>query len=200
MQHFGTRLQQALDRQGMSIRELHRSLESTKVPGRSYPQIHRYLKGDPEPPLKFTRAVAAILGVRASWLALGDGEMTEASMRRSELLRRTAVQDPLSIVLDHTPTNYTHSAMVRGAYLEALRRLIAARPDHDELTDERIIELSSGLWHAVSNFQRTVHLMAGRKVSRVDHSMYAVTAFQAAMMAIGRPLQPSKGVKKVDDG
>ena len=56
MEHFGTRLQRALDRKGMSIRELHRRLQPTEVPGRSYPQIHRYLRGSPEPPLEFTRA------------------------------------------------------------------------------------------------------------------------------------------------
>ena len=107
--------------------------------------IHAYLADRQLPSLAFLEAAASILGVRESWLAYEDGEMSEAA-ERVAAVERGGEENQLVKVLDAMPKLYTRSPMVRAAYLEAIRRVIEARPDRDELTDEKIVGLASNLW------------------------------------------------------
>ena len=199
MKTLGERLREAIGAWSVagkrpSIRKFHAALKDQEVPGHSRHMIHAYLADRQLPSLAFLEAAASILGVREPWLAYEDGEMTEAA-ERVAVVERGGEENQLAEVLDAMPKLYTRSPMVRATYLEALRRVIEARPDRDELTDEKIVGLASNLWAAVSKMSMSVGLMtAPRRESKFDHDMYAVTAFQAIMIAVGRPVAPSESV------
>ena len=55
------------------------------VKGATYPSIGSYLDGSTEPPVTFLRAAAPVLGVRAAWLAFGEGKPTEAQQAAHEV-------------------------------------------------------------------------------------------------------------------
>lgn len=86
MGSLADRLNQALGRKKWSIRRLTTELakaypgESDKagsaVSGSSYGSVHGYVKGGNPPPLGFIEAASAVLGVRPSWLAFGEGPAT----------------------------------------------------------------------------------------------------------------------------
>lgn len=59
--------------------------DGSAVPGSSRAMIQRYFDGASEPSLEFLRHAAAVLGVRFEWLALGEGERTEAEERRARV-------------------------------------------------------------------------------------------------------------------
>ena len=66
-------------RHQMSIRAFWDTMKTRRPRprGSSRAMIHRYLRGEgPPPPEDFVRAASAVLGVRPSWLAFGDGEAT----------------------------------------------------------------------------------------------------------------------------
>ena len=69
----GSRLRQALELKGMSIRRFQEEMaaKGVKTGGTSYPQIHRYLNQDPEkaaePSVDFLQVAAKLLDVRIEW-------------------------------------------------------------------------------------------------------------------------------------
>ena len=75
---LAVRLRQALDRADISVRGLHRALRERSVPSSSYGSVNSYVKGKSEPRRDWIEAAAETLGVRAEWLARGDGAMTAA--------------------------------------------------------------------------------------------------------------------------
>jgi hypothetical protein len=88
MQDIRGRLEEALQRSGLSILQLQVRLRERGVTGASYGSIYAYFKGsvDKGPPLEFLRAAADILGVREEWLILGNGGPTadEDTIRETE--------------------------------------------------------------------------------------------------------------------
>lgn len=63
----------------MSIRAFHDALQARRpVPkGASYASVHKYLKGQGEPPLQLVQAAADLLRLREEWLLSGEGAPTE---------------------------------------------------------------------------------------------------------------------------
>lgn len=87
----GERLREAIedhwtppDGKRASIREFAAQLKKRGAPGRARQTIHSYLSDDAEPSLEFFREAADVLDVRAEWLALGSGAMTEEEERARE--------------------------------------------------------------------------------------------------------------------
>lgn len=81
---IGERLRDAIEERGMSIRAFQRRLEEHyegKLPGSSYPAIHRYLSGKVTPPVEFLLAAGDFLFIRPEWLLTGRGEIA-ADQRR----------------------------------------------------------------------------------------------------------------------
>ena len=73
----GNRLREALKMRDMSIRAFQAEMKQRDVSGASYPTIHRYLKDETSPTLNFLHSAAAVLDVRAAWLATGEGTATD---------------------------------------------------------------------------------------------------------------------------
>ena len=77
----GERLQKALDHWGRGVMafrdEMKDRLKGTDVQGYTHPAIKRYLDDSAEPSLKFLEEAALALGVRYSWLATEQGDMTK---------------------------------------------------------------------------------------------------------------------------
>lgn len=69
------RLDRALG--GRDIRWLQKELEGRGAPNSTYSSVYRYVRGRVEPPLDWIRSAADVLGVRAPWLAFGQGQPTE---------------------------------------------------------------------------------------------------------------------------
>jgi len=87
------RLQAAIDQWlDGSIRafqsEIQPLLKARDIRGGSYPMIHRYLRGTPQPNVGFLLVAADVLRVRSGWLIDGTGSMTDAeqAVRDSEAL------------------------------------------------------------------------------------------------------------------
>lgn len=76
MATLSERLNQALERTGMSKRAFITAMARQKAPGSSEPAVYRYLRGENEPSLAFLEIAAEVLGVRVEWLVLGRGEPT----------------------------------------------------------------------------------------------------------------------------
>ena len=73
----GSRLRQALDLRGMSVRAFQKVMQARDMQGSSYPQIHRYLRPNGvDPSLEFISVASEVLDVRQEWLALGSGQIT----------------------------------------------------------------------------------------------------------------------------
>ena len=76
MKTVADRLQSARNYAGRSIRSLQQELHGAGVPGSSYANVHAFFGNKTPPSVEFLKATAAVLGVRAAWLAFDDGEMT----------------------------------------------------------------------------------------------------------------------------
>jgi hypothetical protein len=75
---IGGRLRKALERQDhRSIRSFAFALEETGVRGHTYSSVYDYVVGKVQPRPEWIATAAKILGVRAEWLASGEGEMTQ---------------------------------------------------------------------------------------------------------------------------
>jgi hypothetical protein len=101
---FSGRLRWAIDEhqrpkgRQRGLRLFQRKMEREKgVPGSSLSAIQTYLRGKAEPTRPFILAAAKVLRIRASWLAFGEGQPTEAA----EMSMRTVMHggDP-----DRDPT------------------------------------------------------------------------------------------------
>jgi hypothetical protein len=81
MNSIGERLRVGMDRKSVSTRSLRDELKAKGVKGATLPSISSYLSNRATPPVEFIHAAAAALGVRAAWLAFGDGQITEPEDR-----------------------------------------------------------------------------------------------------------------------
>jgi hypothetical protein len=70
------------------------ALAAPDTPGTSLSAIQSYLRDDAEPSLRFVQEAARILGLRAEWLAWGEGTPTE----EQEALRRETPEQELARV------------------------------------------------------------------------------------------------------
>lgn len=65
-----------MEDKGWSINRLHQALDGLR--GSSYGSVRNYWHGRAEPSLEFLMAAAEAMGVSESWLAHGQGHMTDA--------------------------------------------------------------------------------------------------------------------------
>ena len=96
------RLEAAREYAGLSVRALHLEMQEREVPGSSYPNVHRYLKGELEPSLGFLREAADVMHVRPKWLIADAGEMTEEAERARLVEARAArgdIEDPPEFIV-----------------------------------------------------------------------------------------------------
>lgn len=61
-----------------TVTDLARRLAGARTPASTRTLLHRYMAGKAQPPAKFLRAAAPVLGVRAQWLVDGEGTITLA--------------------------------------------------------------------------------------------------------------------------
>lgn len=87
----------------MSVRGLHRAVEERfpDLRGTSYGGIRQYAEGNVRNPrIELLRALADVLGVRADWLAFGEGPMTEREAARMRAQRDGRAEAVSEDVLD----------------------------------------------------------------------------------------------------
>jgi hypothetical protein len=134
----GERLRGAIERKEISVREFHRKMKAKGIPGSSYPNIHRYLSDEVDAPLEFLRAAAEVLEVRAAFLALNDGAMTEREQRAVELAADAAPLPSLGTVLaEHVPSFAHLPPLAQAAVIHtALRWAAVDHPRFDPQSSE----------------------------------------------------------------
>ncbi len=130
---------------GRSISSFHRILAERQVQGSSYAMIHRYLRGQWKPSLRFLEAAAEVLGVRQQWLTYGEGprNAAEAALPAS----RTVSVGLNAVVVTETEAKLLDLAGELGlAELHAVRhRLIASCRDGHQATPNEIDDLGDWL-------------------------------------------------------
>lgn len=96
------------------------------IPGVTLPSIQSYVRTeDPvEPSLDFLRAAADLLGVRFAWLVAGEGEMTTAEERVSELEAQPRM-------IDEAAEAHGLDPATRALFFAAWRRLVAGLAEKD---------------------------------------------------------------------
>jgi transcriptional regulator with XRE-family HTH domain len=155
MEHLtpADRLRAAIESWG-TIRTFHKELEKHDDGElrRTRSMIHRYLRGEPQPPPAFLRAAAGLLRVRPDWLIRGEEPRTaaEARVTDAELIR-----GPGDSRIERALQTRGWSAGTRALFHEAWRRRVAAVPDtliDDEALFDAgmdllmLIELPADLW------------------------------------------------------
>ena len=127
---FPDRLRGALDRwPGGSHRGFSKWLEERGVPGASYRQLARYLKGESEPSLEWIQEACEALNVSADWLVLGKEPTKPSGDSTGEDLRE---HEPLVKMLDRTVKERGHSWFEYGdlnILAEFCGRLLVFRPE-----------------------------------------------------------------------
>jgi transcriptional regulator with XRE-family HTH domain len=89
----GGRLKQALERSGKTksgfLKEIQERLGKDTREGVSWPALSRYLNDETNPSVAFLKAAADIVGVRAAWLIVEDGEPTTEQQTARQQERQT---------------------------------------------------------------------------------------------------------------
>lgn len=79
---------------GLRLFQRRMEAHAPDTPGTSLSAIQGYLRGEPEPSLRFIEEAARLLGVRGEWLAWGAGAPTE----EEEAIRRETPEEELAQV------------------------------------------------------------------------------------------------------
>lgn len=145
------RLQEALDRDGKSMRWLHTQLDERGAPNSSWGAVRSYVRGDQDPPLNFLEEAADVLGVRIEWL-FGSGERTPDEQRVAE--RVQAQKKPRTVLLDRVAEEHPEverlPEAVQGLFLDVLASYALGAPDGNELVEsekgtDTLVELAGRL-------------------------------------------------------
>lgn len=185
MDTIASRLRAAIERWG-SIRRFADAMP--KVRGATYGMIHRYLKGETDPPLEFLEAAAGVLGVRVEWLAHGKEPMTAREERVSELERDRVGAD----LLENAAIARGFTPGTRALLFDAWRRLAAGVPQQDIPERDLIVmaaqllallDLPTQLW----GFK---HEMPERELN--DYAVAMLSALMRAMPESGAGDMPDE--------
>ena len=149
------RLKRAMERNdAMTARELHRRLQARSVRGSSRNMVQAYVAGSANPSLEFLGAAARELDVRLSWLATGEGMMTDAEQemyeptRREMDAKRAAAEWPawtgaLADALDRAGLLIVDVPLeVESLFAQVVRELVQAAPDPTEVSPEDVTSLA----------------------------------------------------------
>ena len=122
-----------------SKRAFAEAMAETGVRGSTRTMIHRYLRGDPEPPPRVLRAAAEVLGVSPEYLIRGEGPRTETE-RKAALRAVKPARAEKERLTDLVLATKGLTSGTRELFSDAWRRFAAGAPDR-ELDENQVMVL-----------------------------------------------------------
>ena len=199
---LGGRLRSAIDRQppegkSRGVGLLIKKLQEREAPGANYPSINSYLENRVEPPLAFLRAVADALGVRFTWLAVGQGAETEEAeqARSADESRARSRLDFYDRIKGAVPSLDKLGINVPAAFLEYMLKNVEARDQAGfqfDLDGSEWEELALSVWeYLMAPFDGWSAVLGG--VVPLDprtFGTYAMAALHALTLAVELAVPP----------
>lgn len=197
---LGERIRAELARQRWSITAFSNMLRDRGLTGRGATRamLYRYMNQEVEPPPEFINTAAELLGVRAAWLATGEGARTEAEARAP---RGDGQRDPVAVMQDAIPELERLDFIVTGNLYAASARLAAALERLGVPDAQPPEALAASLWEYVIAPAQRLGERVGRQL-RVDGRAfgdYAVAMLHALTLGIEVAVPPDFSPDQLED-
>jgi hypothetical protein len=193
------RVELALRIRGRPGTWLHEALLARGMEGiTSYSTVHRYLTGAVEnPPMGFWEESAAVLGFRAGWFILGEGEPTEEGEQRRIAPRSQEREDAVDAAI---ATGFPYLTELRGlgrtavreAHVELVRRAeLHLRASAGGYDPERLrLQIAKELGRALSEPLGMSHRTGGVRERLSDRQIHDYTVLMVQAILATIPAEP----------
>ncbi|HEX8360212.1 MAG TPA: hypothetical protein VF613_08895 [Longimicrobium sp.] len=178
---------------------LHEALLARGMEGiTSYSTVHRYLTGAVEnPPMAFWEESAAVLGFRAGWFILGEGEPTEEGEQRRAAPRSQERDDAIDAAIAKgfpylNDLRGLGRTAVREAHVELVRRAeLHLRASGTGYDPARLrVQIAEELGRALSEPLGMTHRAGGGRERLSDRQIHDYTVLMVQAVLATLPAEP----------